>query len=293
MVVLPLYRSDSRLGVATLLYVGKRDWLENGHGDGERLQPIIDASAADGVSILDVLRRADRFTPRSRSRRATKALVGWVLYCGVAAGGTAAAWTVRATLFPSPGAPTPRSVWENSSSHPTRSTESEVASTATADTSVDLRVAAAAVNVTVSSINGQTVPTASLPGAGPNNTVDDHGSDQGSVPETGTTLPNTSSGSGPSGSTPSGSTPSGSTPSGTGPSSTGPSGSTPSGSTVTTVTTVADQTTNPSTVVSSSTTPDTVDPPQTTDPVITDTTDGHQSGKGGGGGGNGDGTTIP
>lgn len=257
MVVLPLYRCDSRSGGTTLTDVGEQDWLEHGHGGGEGLQPMIKGSAGhagERVSIRNVLRGTDSMTPRNGSRRRTKALVGWLLYCCTAAGGTAAAWTVRETLFPSLGAPTERSVWDNSSAETTATTEPASASSEAGDTTViESTVVAATASTPESSIEGQTVPSASLPGGGPNNTFDNHGSDGGNVPETGTTVAGTPSGNGPGGP----------------------------------VTTVDDHTTNTSTPASVSNPPASLDPPQTSastpDPATTDTSAGHQSGKGGGG----------
>jgi hypothetical protein len=94
--------------------MGEDDWLERGHGGGEGLKPLIKDSsdrAPDRVSIRGVLRGT---TPPPKPRRRTKALVGWLLYCATAVGGTAAAFTVRDTLFPSLGAPTKRGVWATS-----------------------------------------------------------------------------------------------------------------------------------------------------------------------------------
>ncbi len=99
---------------ATLVVVGDQDWLDKGHGAGEGLQPMIKRSAPhafDRVSIRSVLRGTD--APKPRNSRRNKALVGWLLYCATAVGGTAAAFTVRDTLFPSLGAPTDNRVWPN------------------------------------------------------------------------------------------------------------------------------------------------------------------------------------
>jgi hypothetical protein len=57
---------------------------------------------ADRVSVRAVLRGVPAAAQRPPRRR-TKALVGWLIYCGVAIGGTAAAFTVRDTLFPALG----------------------------------------------------------------------------------------------------------------------------------------------------------------------------------------------
>lgn len=257
MVVLPLYCCDSRSRGTTLTNVGEQDWLEQGHGGGEGLQPMIKGSAGhagERVSIRNVLRGTDSIMPRNGSRRRTKALVGWLLYCCTAVGGTAAAFTVRETLFPSLGAPTERSLWNANAETPTP-TEPASASSETPDTTViETTVVAATVATLESSIEGQTVPSVSLPGGGPNNTVDNHGSDGGNVPETGTTVAGTPSGNGAGGP----------------------------------VTTVDDHTTNTSTPASVSNPPASVDQPQTSastpDPATTDTSAGHQSGKGGGGG---------
>ena len=68
---------------------------------------------ADRVSVRAVLRGVPAAAQRPPRRR-TKALVGWLIYCGVAVGGTAAAFTVHDALFPALGsAPTPNKVWGN------------------------------------------------------------------------------------------------------------------------------------------------------------------------------------
>ena len=66
--------------------------------------------AVDRVSIRSVLRGTDSAEAANCRRRRNKALVGWLLYCATAVGGTAAAFTVRETLFPSLGAPTNKGV---------------------------------------------------------------------------------------------------------------------------------------------------------------------------------------
>jgi hypothetical protein len=170
--------------------MGEQDWLEQGHGSGAGLQPMIKGSirqTRERASIRSVL-RGSASAPR-RSRRRTKALVGWLLYCCTAVGGTAAAWTVRETLFPSLGAPTTRSVWENPKVDTTVTTAP--ASTAT-ESSVVLALAAdTTVATTQSSVEPQTVPSASPP----TSSVDNSGS--GKTP-TGTTIAdNPSSGPGP------------------------------------------------------------------------------------------------
>ncbi len=167
--------------------MGDQDWLERGHGSGAGLQPMIKGSSGrvgDRVSIRSVLRGAD--APR-RTRRRTKALVGWLLYCCTAVGGTAGAWTVRETLFPSLGAPTTRSVWENprvdtpvTTEHGSRSTEStEGLETAAIETVVD---------TTQPSITDQTAPSDSSSGEVPGIPVADNGSGSGKTPATGTTI---------------------------------------------------------------------------------------------------------
>src|SRR3954452_14084832 len=103
MVVVPLYCCEPLGPSAHLASVGDEDWLERGHGGGESLQPLIKGSsdrATDRVSVRAVLLGASAALYR-RPRRRTKALVGWLLYCATAVGGTAAAFTVRDTLFPS------------------------------------------------------------------------------------------------------------------------------------------------------------------------------------------------
>ena len=98
---------------STLKPVGEYHWLDRGHGGGESLQPLI--KGVSGVrliasSIRSVLRGSDPRPPR-KPRRRTKALVGWLLYCCTAVGGTAAAFTVRDTLFPSLGDASRRTLW--------------------------------------------------------------------------------------------------------------------------------------------------------------------------------------
>ena len=183
-------------------------------------------------------------------------MVGWLLYCCTAVGGSAAAWTVRETLFPSLGAPTTRSVWENPRVDTTVTTEP--ASTST-ENSVVLAVLAVDTTVatTQSSVEAQTVPSASLPSDGSTNSVDNSGSGSDKSPVTGTTLAeNPSSGPGPG-------------------------------------TTVDDHSTDTSTPQSSS--PGSVDT-STPDPSTSDSS-GDSSGKGkggsGGGGGGADDPTIP
>lgn len=190
-VLLPMYCCHSRRDATTLTDMGEQDWLEQGHGSGAGLQPMIKGSirrTGERASIRSVLRGRDS-APR-RSHRRTKAMVGWLLYCCTAVGGSAAAWTVRETLFPSLGAPTTRSVWENPRVDTTVTTEPASPST---ESSVVLALAAdAIVATTQSSVEPQTVPSASPP----TNSVDNSGS--GKAPTTGTTLADDpSSGPGP------------------------------------------------------------------------------------------------
>ena len=130
----------------------------------------------DRVSIRSVLRGAD--APRRGTRRRTKALVGWLLYCCTAIGGTAAAWTVRETLFPSLGAPTTRSVWEHPSLSAPSTTEQSTTSTEARPIVITKALVANSVATTQSSIDQQTVPSASSTGA-PDNSVNSQGTGSG------------------------------------------------------------------------------------------------------------------
>jgi hypothetical protein len=201
-VVLPLYRCYSRRDTATLIDVGDKDWLEEGHGGGEGLQSMIKGTsspAGDRVSIRNVLRGSEHAPPRP-TRRRTKAMVGWLLYCCTAVGGTAAAFTVRETLFPSLGSPTKPALWITSKIDSTLSTEHGSTSTAHADTTVVVSTTiATTVSAPSSSVEAQTVPSASaqIQGPGPENTTDTRGPG-GGAPQTGTTVDdNPSSGPGP------------------------------------------------------------------------------------------------
>src|SRR3954469_10583543 len=120
-VLVPLYCCQPLGPCAHLASVGDEDWLERGHGGGESLRPLIKGSpdrAADRVSVRAVLLGASAAAKRPPRRR-TKALVGWLLYCSTAVGGTAAAFTVRDTLFPSLGAPTEAAIWVKRPAPPT------------------------------------------------------------------------------------------------------------------------------------------------------------------------------
>lgn len=140
MVVLPLYRCELFVETTTLIPMGEQDWLETGHGAGDGLQPLVKGpvAAAGRVSIRQVLRGTDApVTPRRRPRRRTKALVGWLVYSMTAVGGTAAAWTVRETLFPSLGAPPAPQLWGETNPVTTSPSPDTVApSTSVVDTSV-------------------------------------------------------------------------------------------------------------------------------------------------------------
>jgi hypothetical protein len=178
--------------------MGESEWLEQGHGRGECLQPMIEASsrnAADRVSIRHVLRGAETAVPR-KSRRRTKALAGWLIYCCVAVGGTAAAFTVRDTLFPAIGAPTDQPLWVSSKPASTdehASTPTSLNSTTPVEVALrENELGATTVVGTQASVEDQTVPSASTPNEGPNNSVDNHGSG-GVAPATGTTLADDSS----------------------------------------------------------------------------------------------------
>jgi len=98
---------------------------------------MINASAdraSDRVSVRDVLRGAQTAVKRPPRRR-TKALVGWLLYCVTAVGGTAAALSVHDTLFPTLGGSTQTGpltgVWKSSvkPDETTKTDSTQVAST--------------------------------------------------------------------------------------------------------------------------------------------------------------------
>ncbi|MEO8266738.1 MAG: hypothetical protein ABI706_14645 [Ilumatobacteraceae bacterium] len=231
--------------------MGDQDWLDKGHGGGEGLRSMIRGSTeavAERASIRNVLRGSDAAGPRA-SRRRTKALVGWLLYCFTAVGGTAAAFTVRDTLFPSLGAPTRAAIWANSSDttlaseHGSSSTEGKEA------TLEAITVPATTASTLASSIEAQPVPASSASNEGPDNSVDHRGPGSDG-PATGTTV--------------------------VGPSSSGPGPGT----------TVDDHPTERSTPGSVST-PTSADatPTSASTPGPSATDPGQQSGKGGGGGG--------
>ncbi len=241
--------------------MGEHDWLERGHGGGEGLQPLIKGSsgrALDRVSIRSVLRGT---TPPRTPRRRTKALVGWLLYCATAVGGTAAAFTVRDTLFPALGAPTQRGVWATSNVDTTVSVQH--GSTTTVSRDVVILEAAMQREIvesaSQSSIDAATVTTAPAAEQAPDGSVD--GRDPASNRGPGGTVAVTDE---------------------------GPASGPEPG------TTIDEHPTDTST-------PPTLGeptPPSTPDPTVTTTTvqgDGGK-GKGGGGGGGGDGgrtTTLP
>ena len=270
-VLLPKCGCYSRLVGPTLFDMGEHDWLERGHGGGEGLQPMIKGSAlrvSERASIRSVLRGSEASTPRRATRRRTKALVGWLLYCCTAVGGTAAAFTVRDTLFPSLGAPATRSLWVSTNAGTTGATDPASTSSSKLDTTVVASTEVAeTVATTQPTIADQSVDSSSSgPGGGnTTNSIDDRGNGNGSggnVPETGTTVAGPSS------------------------SGTGNGG---------TVTTIDDHATDTSTAASA--TPASVDPTptQATAPAsdTTDTSPGHQSGKNGGGGGGGSSSVPP
>ena len=214
---------------------------------------------ADRVSIRSVLRGPDSAAPRA-SRRRTKALVGWLLYCCTAVGGTAAAFTVRDTLFPSlGGAPAQvAKIWANNVDT-TAASEGGAPSTHPGESAVEAITVPATTPTTIaSSIDDRTDPSASVADQGPGRSADKGGSG-GTGPQTGTTV-------------------AGPTPSGPGPG-----------------TTVDGHPTDTSTPGSASTPPTSADATSTSasvpDPAATDS--GNQNGKGGGsGGGGGSGTTV-
>ena len=167
------------------------DWLERGHGGGDGLRPMIKGSserAADRVSIRSVLRGGDVRSPR-KSRRRTKALVGWLLYCCIGVGGTAAAFAVRDTLFPQLGGPT-QALWVGPAPEGPLTTE-HGASSREGDNTTPITIAPAIVAAAEeagpgSSIDAQTVPSALSPDAG--NAVGIHGPSANAGPATGTSV---------------------------------------------------------------------------------------------------------
>jgi hypothetical protein len=112
---------------------------------------MIKGSSAAGAraSIRQTLRGGDASTGRRRVRRRTKALVGWMLYCLTAVGGTAAAWTVRETLFPALGAPTQRSTLESPATEPRSPGTSDDATDPTGDDDISVVTARVAAVVVV------------------------------------------------------------------------------------------------------------------------------------------------
>ena len=228
--------------------MGDQDWLDTGHGGGEGLQPMIKGSssrAVDRVSIRSVLRGPESGKPRGPRRR-NKALVGWLLYCATAVGGTAAAFTVRDTLFPSLGAQTDNKVWIRTSDDTTVTTEPASSSTANVDTTVATTVATT-IATAAQSVEAQTVPTVSNPAQGPSDSIDSSGPGGGGETAPGTTVDGQSSGPGPG-------------------------------------TTVDDHPTDTSTPESP---PSSEGATPASASTPTDTSPGHQSGKGGGSGGGG------
>jgi cytoskeletal protein RodZ len=171
--------------------VGEQDWLDTGHGGGEGLRPMIKGSSRDvpdRAPIRSVLRGADSARSPKRRKR-NKALVGWLLYCATAVGGTAAAFTVRDTLFPQLDGPTRKAVWVSSNVDPTStaahgSSTSEGASTTAKD--VTTTIVATTVGAPALALEAQTVPTVS--NQGPSNSVNNRGPAGGAVPATGTTV---------------------------------------------------------------------------------------------------------
>ena len=188
-VVLPLSSIRTRSDTTTLKSVGEIDWLERGHGGGDGLRPMIKGDAgraADRVSIRSVLRGDDVRSPR-KPRRRTKILVGWLVYCCIAVGGTVAAFTVRATLFPQLGGPT-QALWVSPAPEVQLSTEHGATSTEGDTTPVAIQaaaiLAAAEPDGPGSSVDAQTVPSASSPDADQGNANGNRGPSAG--PSTGT-----------------------------------------------------------------------------------------------------------
>ena len=192
LVVRPLYDYQSRFDATTLNIVGESDWLERGHGGGDGLRPMIKGStgrAADRVSIRSVLRGGDLRSPR-RPRRRTKALVGWLVYCCMAVGGTAAAFSLRDTLFPQLGGPT-KALWVSPTPEIPLTTEHGASSSTEANNSAPAATQTARAGATAgasSSIDDQTVPSASSPDADQGNAIDAQGTGANAGPATGTTV---------------------------------------------------------------------------------------------------------
>ncbi|HEX3088903.1 MAG TPA: hypothetical protein VHQ23_09625 [Ilumatobacteraceae bacterium] len=243
--------------------MGDQDWLDKGHGAGEGLQPMIKRSAPhafDRVSIRSVLRGTD--APKPRNSRRNKALVGWLLYCATAVGGTAAAFTVRDTLFPALGAPTDNRVWPN----PDTTLTTEHGSASTDDTRTTVTPTTLAATTLAAAAEAPTVPTVAGSSQGPGNSIDNSGPGAaGPGPNAGT-----GSGTGPA----PGTTVDENQARGQGP---GPG------------TTVADNPSDTSTPSSASTPTSAPGTPTSPAPADGDTSPGHQSGKGGGSGGGGGG----
>jgi hypothetical protein len=245
--------------------VGEQEWLEQGHGNGDALKPMIEGPARDAgerVSNARLSRTSALTATRRGSRRRTRALVGWLLYCCTAVGGTAAAWTVRETLFPSVGAPTARTVWDNPGTDTTPPTPTDAATPSTEVVETALNAATAA--TTPEPASEEAVNSASGPGGDPTNIIDDHRANAVGGPQTGTTV----AGDGRRGEPVTTTTEAG----------TGLGGEA--------ATTVDDHDPNNSTPASVSNPPASGDPAQTTPSapgtVTTDTSPGHQSGKVGG-----------
>jgi uncharacterized membrane protein YgcG len=245
----PLY------GGATLGAVGNEDWLERGHGGGESLQPLIKSAperGADRVSVRGVLGGASTAAKRPPRRR-TKALVGWLLYCATAVGGTAAAFTVRDTLFPSLGAPTKAATWLNRAAAPHNTAPTETTPPPGSDAVAGAILVETNPSVIPPSVEDQTVPSTSDQGT--SSSTQGRAPTARSGPGTGTTVDdNPSRGPGP-----------GTTVDEDDPAATSPTGTTPHED-------------DPVTTVST-----------TPDPSAPATTDPDHKGKGGGGGDSGGG----
>jgi len=128
---------------------------------------------ADRVSVRAVLRGVPAAAKRPPRRR-TKALVGWLIYCSVAVGGTAAAFTVRDTLFPALGsAPTPHNVWGNDAVAADETTEHNSTPVPGTDVFEQVVLAETDPSITASSLDDATVPSVSI--EGPDSSIDGHG----------------------------------------------------------------------------------------------------------------------
>ena len=121
-------------------------WLDQGHGDGESLAPVTGVPSQDLVDLSD----RGSATWHSRSGKAAVAALAVVTLLGSA--GTA--YAIRETLFPSLGAPTSRSVWQNP---PPADAEAEATTSTVSTTSTSSTVPSTTVPVDTSLVVSDTV----------------------------------------------------------------------------------------------------------------------------------------